>query len=113
MGKKLKGFRFNPEVYKGFKECASMSGYTVTAALERFMTICLECGNVAFPESTRIEDLEAETRIMLTWLKKKQYWYCLGSSEREISVKGRLLQLLYKIHDSDLKKEIEEELKKH
>jgi len=73
MGKKLKAFRFNPELYERFKECASTSGYTVTSVFERFMVICVECGSVVFPERIRVEDLEAEARIMLAWLKKDKY----------------------------------------
>ena len=33
-GKKLKAFRFNPELCERFKECASTSGYTVTSVLK-------------------------------------------------------------------------------
>lgn len=112
MVKKFKSFRFDPEVYKGFKECASASGYTATAALERFMRSCVECGYVIVPESVGAEDFEAEARIMLAWLRKEQYNYRI-KGEEELSVKGRLLQLLYKVDDAALKKEIEEELKKH
>jgi len=66
-----------------------------------------------FPERIRVEDLEAEARIILAWLKKDKYWHYVGDGEKSINVKGRLLKLLYQVHDNHLKREIKEELKKH
>jgi hypothetical protein len=51
--------------------------------------------------------------VLLTWLRKNQYWYSKGNEdEGEYSVTGRLLQLLPHVADSSLRKAIEEELKK-
>ena len=37
------------------------------------MSIFVECGRLVFPERVRVEDLEAEARIVLAWLKKDKY----------------------------------------
>jgi hypothetical protein len=47
---------------------------------------------------------------MLVWLKKDKYWVNLGGKE-ETSTRGRLLELLPKIEDAQLREEIEETLK--
>lgn len=109
MPKTRKGFRFNPQLYESFKDLASKNGYTVTGAFETFMENAVKYGFV-FP-SARNEAVEAEARIMLTWLKAGKYWVNLGG-KKETSTRGRLLELLPKIENSDLKKDIEETLKK-
>lgn len=111
MAKKIKAFRFHPDVYMRFRELASTGGYTVTGAFEKFMRTCIECEQLVFPEPIKAEDAEAEARIMLAWLRKDRYRYSFRG--QEVSVAGRLLQLLPKVHDASLKMEIEEELKKH
>ena len=50
MPKALKGFRVNPQVYASFRELVSKNGYTVTAALEKFMASAVEFGLV-FPSA--------------------------------------------------------------
>jgi hypothetical protein len=110
MPKASKGFRFNPQVYASFKELAAKNGYTMTAALEKFMASAVEFGLV-FPSAAKTENVEAEARIMLAWLKEGKYWVNLGSGE-ETSTRGRLLQLLPKVEDAELRKDIEETLKK-
>ena len=109
MVKTFKGFRFDPELYAKFKGLAAQSSLGVTEAFERFMRVCVENGAITFPEPV---DFEAEARVLLAWLRKGDYWYGVYDAE-EISVTGRLLQLLSKVEDDTLKKEIEEELKKH
>jgi len=110
MPKTLRSFKFNPQVYADFKELASKNGYSVTSAFEKFMTSAINFGLV-FPTPTKTEDVEAEARIMLVWLKDGKYWVSL-SGEAETSTRGRLLQLLSKIVDADLRFDIEETLKK-
>ena len=109
MPKARKGFRFNPQLYEDFKSLASKNGYTVTAALEKFMVDAVKFGLV-FP-SAKNEAAEAEARVMLSWLKEGRYWVNLGGKE-ETSTRGRLLQLLPKVEDAELRVEIEENLKK-
>jgi hypothetical protein len=110
MPKVFKGFRFNSQLYLSFKELALKNGYTVTAALEKFMESSVEFG-LAFPAAAKTENAEAEARIMLAWLKEGKYWVNLGSGE-ETSTKGRLLQLLPKVESAELRAEIEATLKK-
>jgi hypothetical protein len=55
--------------------------------------------------------MEAEARVMLVWLKKDKYWVNLGG-KGETSTRGRLLELLPKIEDAQLREEIEETLRK-
>jgi hypothetical protein len=108
MARVFKAFRFDPRVYADFKELVAKSGYTMTSALEKFMADSLKFGLV-FP-SAKEEAAEAEARVMLSWLKGGKYWLNLGGKE-ETSTRGRLLQLLSKIEDADLRKDIEENLK--
>jgi hypothetical protein len=109
MPKARKGFRFNPQIYEDFKDLASKNGYTATGALEKFMADAVKFGLV-FP-SAKNAAAEAEARVMLSWLKEGKYWVNLGGKE-ETSTRGRLLQLLPKVENADLKKDIEETLRK-
>jgi hypothetical protein len=109
MPKARKGFRFNPELYEDFKDLASKNGYTATGALEKFMADAVKFGLV-FPSSQNAA-VEAEGRVMLAWLKGGKYWVNLGD-RAETSTRGRLIQLLPKIEDADLRRDIEETLKK-
>jgi hypothetical protein len=109
MPKSRKGFRFNPQVYEDFRDLASKNGYTVTAALEKFMADAVRFGLV-FP-SAKNAAAEAEARVMLAWLKEGKYWVSLGGKE-ETSTRGRLLQLLPKVEDAELRKDVEETLKR-
>jgi len=110
MPKMRKSYRFSPQLYESFKELASKNGYTVTSAFEKFMSNSLEYGLV-FPSAPKIENVEAEARVMLAWLKDGKYWVSLGD-KTETSTRGRLLQLLPAVEDADLRLDIEEALKK-
>jgi hypothetical protein len=107
--KPLKSFRFNPQVYDSFRQLASKNGYTVTNTFEKFITSATEYGLV-FP-SAKNWAAEAEARVMLAWLKEGKYWVNLGD-KAETSTRGRLLQRLPKVEDADLRRDIEETLKK-
>ena len=109
MPKARKGIRFSPQVYEDFKGLASKNGYTVTSALEKFMADAVKFGLV-FP-SAKNAAAEAEARVMLAWLKEGKYWVSLGAKE-ETSTRGRLLLLLPKVENAELRVEIEESLKK-
>jgi hypothetical protein len=54
---------FTLQVHGGFKELAGKNGYTVTVALEKFMSRAVEFGLV-FP-SAKAEAAQAEARAML------------------------------------------------
>jgi hypothetical protein len=107
--KVFKAFRFDPQLYTSFKDLASKNGYTATGALEKFMADAVKFG-LAFP-SAKNAAAEAEARVMLSWLKEGKYWVNLGGKE-ETSTRGRLLQLLPKVENAELRVEIEENLKK-
>ena len=108
MPKTFKGFRFNAQLYEGFKSLAAKNGYTVTAAFEKFMSSAIEYG-LSFPSPVKVENAEAEARVMLAWLKAGRYWVNLGSGET--STRGRLLFLLPNVENDDLRVDIEETLK--
>lgn len=113
MTKKFKAFRFDPDLYEKFKTLTQNSNLMVTDALEKFMKACVDAGAVTFPESSaRKREVEAEARVLLTWLRRKQQWYHLNNEEDPYSVTGRLLQLLPRIDDEALRNEIENELKR-
>jgi hypothetical protein len=107
--KVFRAFRFDPQLYANFKELARKNGYAVTSALEKFMADAVKFGLV-FP-SAKNEAAQAEARVMLVWLKEGRYWVNLGD-KAETSTRGRLLQLLPKVEDADLRRDIEETLKK-
>ena len=73
------------------------------------MTDAVKFGLV-FP-SAKNAAAEAEARVILSWLKEGKYWVNLGGKE-ETSTRGRLLQLLPKVENAELRVEIEEILKK-
>jgi len=75
------------------------------------MACCVEGGVLAFPEAPKVEDVEVEARILLDWLGKGEYWY-RGECGEEVSIQGRLLALLPKVRDVDLKRMVEEGLKR-
>ena len=113
MTKKLKAFRFDPELYEKFKTSAQKSHLMVTEAFEKFMCACVELGAGKFPESTAGKrDAETETRVLLTWLRRGQRWYNLNNEEDPYSITGRLLQLLPRIGDDSLRSDVEAELKR-
>lgn len=61
MPKYFKAFRFDPQLYADFKEAASRSGYTVTGAIEKFMSDTIQYG-LTFP-SAKSEAAQAEARV--------------------------------------------------
>jgi hypothetical protein len=110
MPKVFKAFRFNPELYESFKTLASENGYTVTGAFEKFMTSAIENG-LAFPSASKSnDDAETEARVLLTLLKRNKYWVRMNE-KKEVSVTGRLLQLLPNIKETNLRQDIEQTLK--
>lgn len=112
MVKAFKAFRFDPVLYAEFKDLAARSGLMVTEAFEKFMEACVRTGAVTYPQvAERRVALEAEARVLLTWRKQGEYWYNAEDGE-ELSVKGRLFALLGQVADEELRREIEEELKK-
>lgn len=108
--KKFKGFRFNAQLYEDFKTLTAKNGYSATEVFEKFMISAIEHG-LQFPSAAKTENVEAEARIMLTWLKEGRYWVNLGGAE-EIGPRGRLLLLLPNVENVDLRADIEETLKK-
>jgi hypothetical protein len=56
--------------------------------------------------SAKDEAAEAEARVMFSWLKQAKHWVNLGGKE-ETSTRRRLLQLLQKVEDADLRRDIE------
>jgi hypothetical protein len=110
LAKPHKSFRFDPQVFDNFRKLALKNGYTATAALEKFMNLAIDHGLV-FPAAVKTENVEAEARIMLAWLKEGRYWVTLSGRE-ETSTRGRLLLLLLNVEDVNLRVDIEETLKK-
>jgi hypothetical protein len=107
--KVFKGFRFDSELYAGFKRVACAGGCTVTGAFERFMSCCVEGGGLVFPDRGT-EGFEAEARVLVDWLRKGRRFY-RGEGGVEVNVPGRLVWLLPKVRDSKLRDELEETLK--
>lgn len=109
LAKVFKGFRFDAQLYSDFKSVASVGGCTVTGAFERFMSGCVEGGLLVFPERN-IEGFEVEARVLVDWLRKGKRFY-RGEGGVEVNVAGRLVWLLLKVRDSELRSEMEEVLK--
>ncbi len=81
----------------------------MAAAFERFMQICVDGGALVFPERD-VAGFEAEARVLLDWLGKGKRFY-RGEGNVEVNVAGRLVLLLTKVRDSELRKNIENRLK--
>jgi hypothetical protein len=109
LAKVFKGVRFDAQLYNDFKSVASAGGCTATGAFERFMSVCVEGGVLVFPERN-IEGIEVEARVLVDWLRKGKYFY-RGKSGVEVSVPGRLVELLVKVRNSELRAEMEDALK--
>jgi hypothetical protein len=109
LAKIFKGFRFEAQLYGDFKSVASAGGCTVTGAFERFMDVCVEGGLLVFPERN-IEGFEAEARVLVDWLRKGRRFY-RGEGGVEVNIGGRLVVLLLKVRDSELRVEMEKALK--
>ena len=109
MVKVFKGFRFDVQLYAGFKDLASKGGCTVTAAFERFMCGCVERGALVFADKG-VEGFEAEAHVLVDWLGKGKRFY-RGEGGVEVNVAGRLVHLLSKVHDGVLMGRMEEVLK--
>jgi hypothetical protein len=107
--KVLKSFKFDPQIYSNFKQLASGGGYTVTGAFERFMSGCLEGGVLVFPERG-VEGSEVEARVLVDWLHKGKRFY-RGEGGLEVNITGRLVWLLPKVRDSELRGTMEKVLK--
>jgi hypothetical protein len=110
VGKVYKGFRFDPELYAGFKRLASSGGCTVTGAFERFMNVCVERGVLVFPER-EVAGSEAEARVLVDWLEKGKRFY-RGEGGEEVNIAGRLVWLLAKVRSVELRSSMEEQLKR-
>ncbi len=110
LGKRLKTFRFDEELYGKFKCVCSSGDVGVTCAFERFMGGCVAEGRLVFPQKAAA-NYAVEARILVDWLSKGKLFY-RGESGEEITIQGRLLWLLPKIANSGLKREIEDALKK-
>lgn len=109
LAKVFKGFRFDVQLYSDFKGVAFAGGCTVTGAFERFMSGCVEGGCLVFPERN-IEGFEVEARVLVDWLRKGKRFY-RGEGGVEVNIAGRLVGLLLKVHDSELRGAMEEALK--
>jgi hypothetical protein len=107
--KVLKSFKFDPQVYSSFKQLVSGGGYTVTGAFERFMSGCVEGGGLVFPERG-VEGFEVEARVLVDWLRKGKRFY-RGEGGVEVNISGRLVWLLSKVRDSELRGAMEKVLK--
>jgi hypothetical protein len=109
LAKVFKGVRFDAQLYNDFKRVASAGGCTVTGAFERFMSVCVDGGVLVFPERN-IEGFEVEARVLVDWLRKGKRFY-RDKSGCEVSIPGRLVELLVKVRNSELRNEMEAVLK--
>jgi hypothetical protein len=107
--KVFRGFRFDVELYAGFKRVACAGGCTVTGAFERFMSCCVEGGGLVCPDGGT-EGFEAEARVLVDWLGKGKRSY-RGEGGVEVNLAGRLVWLLLRVRDAKLRSELEETLK--
>ena len=108
--KVFKGFRFDPAVYDDFRKFASKDGYTVTSALERFMICCVSDGVLVFPKRVTV-DFDVEARVLVDWLSKGKRLY-RDADGGEVNISGRLVWLLGKVLDANLRLRMEEVLKR-
>jgi hypothetical protein len=109
LAKVYKGFRFETKLYSDFKSVASAGGCTATGAFERFMSVCVERALLVFPE-LNIEGFEVEARVLVDWLRKGKRFY-RSENGVEVNIAGRLVELLLKVRNSELRGQMEDALK--
>lgn len=74
------------------------------------MTGCIDADCLVYYEKRDV-NCETEARVFVVWLNKGKYFYHAKTGE-EVSVQGGLVDLLPKVKNRVLKKEMEECLKK-
>ena len=75
------------------------------------MEECVNAGAITFPTANR-RGVEAEARVLLAWLRRGKWFYYSPAGDEDQSVESRLLVLLNQVEDDELRREIEEDLKK-
>ena len=109
VAKILKSFKFDSQISSRFKQLAKLGGYTVTGSLEKFMGDCVNEGKLVFPE-LGVEGFEAEAGVLVDWLQKGKRFY-RGEGGEEVNIPGRLVCLLSRVHDTELRLAMEKVLK--
>ena len=109
MAKITRDFRFNDRLFNDFKNLAAVAGFTTTGAFERFMSICVEGEALVFPEISP-EGFEFEAQVLVDWLSKGRRFYRVKSGT-EVNISGRLVELLSKVSDPELRSKMKETLK--
>jgi hypothetical protein len=107
--KVLMSFRFDSALSENFRKLSQANKMPMTQALERFMHCCVDFGALVFPDKG-VEGFEAEARVLVDWLGKGKRLY-RDASGREINISGRLVWLLSKVSDANLRRGMEEALR--
>ena len=73
------------------------------------MSVCVERALLVFPE-LNIEGFEVEARVLVDWLRKGKRFY-RSENGVEVNIAGRLVELLLKVRNSELRGQMEDALK--
>lgn len=117
MPQKQVGWRFDPFLLKKFNETCRSSAFKPSKAIEYFMRAVVETGDptIVLSRITRGSEIEkkaveAQARILLAKLRNGEYWIYTGDGERNIV--ASLLDMIPKLENEELIREIELELSK-
>jgi len=114
--KKQTGIWIDSAVWQAYREGCSREKLRPAEPIEKFLRFVLRGGSVVsvlnwLEKAGRIEGLEAYARVLLGWYRKGKLWMYV-TDEDEAPVEPMLLEALKQVEDPELRREIEEALKK-
>lgn len=114
--KKQTGIWIDSAVWQAYREMCSREKLRPAEPIEKFLRFILRGGSVMsvlnwLEKAGRIEGLEAYARVLLEWYRKGKFWMYV-TDEDEAPVEPMLLEALKQVEDPELRREIEEALKK-
>lgn len=114
--KKQTGIWIDAVVWQAYRGLCSREKLRPAEPIERFLRFILRAGSVMsvlnwLEKAGRVEGLEAYARVLLEWYRKGKLWMYV-TDEDEAPVEPMLLEALKQVEDPELRREIEEALKK-
>ena len=114
--KKQIGIWIDSAVWQAYREVCSREKLRPAEPIEKFLRFVLRGGSVVsvlnwLEKAGRIEGLEAYARVLLEWYRRGKFWMYV-TDEDEAPVEPMLLEALKQVEDPELRREIEEALKK-
>ena len=114
--KKQTGMRVDSQVWEDYRKLCSSEKLRPAEAAEEFLKLVLRTGSprtvltiMKDMEKSRVEGLEAYTRLLLDWYTHEKFWFYTGDEEQQ-PTEQLLLEALKNVQDQKLRRQIEEAL---